>query len=69
MSYVAGSLLMHTGDELLGFKCFANMMCKQLIYTFYSFDMVKVNIFFHVFMRCLKERNPNLSKIFEEFQI
>ena len=69
MSYVAGSLLMHTGDEFLGFKCFANMMNRHLMYTFYSFDMAKVNIFFHVFMRLLREKNPKLGQMFDEFQI
>ena len=55
MSYVAGSLLMHTGDEYQGFQCFANMMNHYLIYNFYSFEMGKVNIFFHCYMRLLKE--------------
>jgi hypothetical protein len=31
--------------------------------------MPKVNIFFHLFMRLLKERNPRLGAIFDEFQI
>ena len=69
MSFVAGSLLMHTGDEFLGFKLFANMMGKTLIYTFYSFDMPKVNIFFHIFMKLLQEKNPKLGSIFVEYQI
>lgn len=69
MSFVAGSLLMHTGDEYMGFKLFANMMNKNLIYTFYSFDMQKVNIFFHVFMKLLREKNPKLGGIFDEYQI
>lgn len=69
MSYVAASMLMHTGDEFLGFKCFANMMNKPLIYNFYSFDMPRINIFFHIFMRLLKEKNAKLGQIFDEFQI
>ena len=52
---------MHTGDEFLGFKLFANMMNRYLLYNFYSFDMPKVNIFFHCFMRLLKERVPRLA--------
>ena len=52
---------MHTGEEFLGFKCMVNMMNKQLLYTFYSFDMPRVNIFFHIFMRLLRERTPKLG--------
>ena len=69
MSYVAASMLMHTGDEFLGFKCFASMMNKPLIYNFYSFDMPRINIFFHIFMRLLKEKNAKLGQIFDEYQI
>lgn len=69
MSFVAGTLLLHSGDEFMGFKCFANMMTKTLFYTFYSFDMPKVNIFFHVFIKFLREKNQRLGQIFEEFQI
>ena len=64
MSYVAGSLLMHTGDEFACFQCFANMMNLHLMHDFYSFDMVKVNVFFHCFMRLLKERLPRLANMF-----
>jgi len=69
MSYVAASMLMHTGEEFLAFKCFSNIMNKPLIHNFYSFDMPRINIFFHIFMRLLKEKNPKLSQIFDEFQI
>ena len=69
MSYIAGSLLMHTGDELIGFKCFANMMNRYVMYSFYSFDMPKVNIFFHCFMRLLKERVPRLHTQMVELEI
>jgi len=64
MSYIAGSLLMHTGDEFAGFQCFANMMNLHLMHSFYSFDMNKVNVFFHCFMRLLKERLPRLANMF-----
>jgi len=69
MSYIAGSLLMHTGDEYQGFKCFANMMNRYMMYTFYSFDMPKVNIFFHCYMRLLKERVPRLHNMMVDLQI
>lgn len=69
MSYIAGSLLMHTGDEFLGFKLFANMMNRYLLYNFYSFDMPKVNIFFHCYMRLLKERVPRLAQLMVDLQI
>ena len=61
MSYIAGSLLMHAGDEYMGFKLFANMMNKYIMFNFYSFDMGKVNVFFHCYMRMLKERVPRLA--------
>ena len=66
MSYIAGSLLMHTGDEYHGFKSFANMMNRYTLYNFYSFDMPKVNIFFHCYIRMLKERVPRLAQLMEE---
>ena len=64
MSYIAGSLLMHIGDEFTAFKCFCNMMNMHLMYNFYSFDMNKVNVFFHCFMRLLKDRLPRLANMF-----
>ncbi len=69
MSYIAGSLLMHTGDEFTGFKCFANMMNQYLLYTFYSFEMTKVNIYFHIYMRLLKDHSSRLSQLMSEFEI
>jgi len=69
MSYIAGSLLMHTGDEYLGFRCFANLINRYTLYNFYSFDMPKVNVFFHCFVRLLKERVPRLAQLMGELQI
>uniref|UniRef100_A0A7S3HVL6 Rab-GAP TBC domain-containing protein n=1 Tax=Favella ehrenbergii TaxID=182087 RepID=A0A7S3HVL6_9SPIT len=69
MSYIAGSLLMHTGEEYLGFKTFANMMNRYTLYNFYSFDMVKVNIFFHCYMRFLKDKVNRLATLMEDLQI
>ena len=69
MSYIAGSLLMHTGEEYLGFKTFANMMNRHTLYNFYSFDMARVNIFFHCFLRFLKEKVPRLAQLMDELQI
>ena len=54
MSYVAGSLLLHLGDEYLTFQAFSNLMHRYLLFTFYLFDMPKVNIIFNVFMRLMK---------------
>jgi len=69
MSYIAGSLLLHTGEEFTAFKCFANMMNRDLAYTFYSFDMASVNILFHVFMRLMKDRIPKLYAIFTDLDL
>ena len=44
MSYLAASMLLHTGDEFLGFQCFTNLLGKQIMYLFYSFDMAKVTV-------------------------
>ena len=67
MSYVAGSLLLHHGSELDTFIAFSNIMNREdMLFNFYSFDMDKVNITFHVFMRLLKEKLPKLHDMFIE---
>lgn len=66
MSYIAGSLILHLGDEFLAFQAFTNLMHRYLIFTFYSFDMPKVNINFHIFMRLMKTYIPKLFDVFEE---
>jgi hypothetical protein len=48
---------------------FANMMNKYLLFHFYSFDMGKVNIFFHCYMRLLKDNAPRLADMMEEYDI
>jgi hypothetical protein len=65
MSYVAGSILLHCADEFDAFKCFSNLMNRDLLFHFYSFDMEKVNIIFHVFMRLVKEKLPKLYNMFK----
>jgi hypothetical protein len=65
MSYVAGSLLLHYGQELETFTVFANIMSREdMIFNFYSFNMDKVNVVFHIFMRLMKEKIPKLHDIF-----
>lgn len=64
MSYVAGSILLHCADEFDAFKCFANLMNRDLLFNFYSFEMEKVNIIFHVFMRSMKDKLPKLHSVF-----
>ena len=67
MSYVAGCLLLHFGSELETFRMFANLMNREdMLFNFYSFDMDKVNIIFHIFMRLMKEKLPKLHQIFVE---
>ena len=65
MSYVAASILLHYNDELETFKCLANLLNREdMLYNFYSFDMEKVNVVFHIFMRLLSEKLPELSEVF-----
>ena len=42
------------------------MMNRDLLFTFYSFDMEKVNIVFHVFMQLMRERLPKLHTSFKQ---
>ncbi len=70
MSYVAGSILLHSeGNEQNAFRGFANLMNRDHLFTFYSFDMEKVNIVFHVFMTLMKERLPKLHGAFKQTNV
>jgi hypothetical protein len=60
MSYVAATLILHLGDEYSAFSAFTNAMHKNLLFTFYSFDMSKVNVFFHIYMRLIEKYIPKL---------
>jgi TBC1 domain family member 14 len=64
MSFIAGSFLMHSGDEVTAFKSFANAMNKEILYNFYLFDMPKVNVLFHVYTRLLEDKLPKLANMF-----
>ena len=64
MSYVAANLLLHIGEEYQTFEAFANLMHKYLMFTFYSFDMPKVNIDFNLFMRLMK---THVAKLYQPF--
>ena len=64
MSYVAATLLLHLGDEFSAFSAFTNVMHKYLLFTFYSFDMPKVNINVHEFMKLMKSYIPKLYDVF-----
>ena len=37
---------------------------EDMLFNFYSFDMDKVNVIFHIFMRLMKEKLPKLHEIF-----
>jgi hypothetical protein len=70
MSYVAGSILIHNeGKEQDAFACFSNLMNRDLLFTFYSFDMEKVNITFHVFMHFMRDKLPKLHTSFKHSNI
>mmetsp|Transcript_18812 Transcript_18812/g.17958 ORF Transcript_18812/g.17958 Transcript_18812/m.17958 type:complete len:98 (+) Transcript_18812:933-1226(+) len=64
MSYVAGSILLHTASEFEAFRSFGNLMNRDMLFEFYSFEMEKVNVVFHVFMRSVKEKLPKLHNLF-----
>ena len=67
MSYVAASLLLHYGSEFDTFMIFANLMNREdMLFNFYSFDMDKVNVTFHIFMRLMKDKLPKMAEIFRE---
>lgn len=70
MSYVAGSLLLHVGNELEAFTMFANLMNREdMLFHFYSFDMERVNVYFNLFMKLMQERLPRLHEMFVEHNI
>jgi hypothetical protein len=70
MSYVAGLILLHCeGQEKTAFKCFANLMNRELLFTFYSFEMERVNVIFHVFMTLMRDRLPKLYANFKQTNI
>lgn len=66
MSYIAGLLLLHLGDEYQTFVAFANLLHRRLPFTFYSFDMASVNVVFHVFMKLMASHIPKLNQVFTE---
>ena len=65
MSYVAGSILLHCAGEFDAFKAFSNLMNRDLLFHFYSFDTEKINIIFHMFMRLIKDKLPKLHNLFK----
>lgn len=72
MSYVAGCLLIYStdgGSEKEAFRAFANLMNRDLLFTFYSFDMERVNVIFHVFMTLMRDRLPKLHGVFKQTNI
>ena len=69
MSFVAGLILLNIKTELESFICFANLMQRNLLFDFYSFNMERVNIIFHVFMNLLKSQLPKLHKLFMQAKL
>ncbi len=66
MSYVAGSILLNYESEVDAFISFSNLMHRDLLFYFYSFDMEKVNVIFHVFMALMKEKLPKMHSVFKQ---
>jgi hypothetical protein len=70
MSYLGGCLLIYAeGREQEAFRSFANLMNRDLLFTFYSFDMERVNLTFHVFMTLMRDRLPKLHSTFKATNI
>lgn len=44
-------------------------MNRDLLFNFYSFDMQKVNVIFHVFMSLMRDRLPKLHGQFKATNI
>ena len=44
-------------------------MNRDLLFNFYSFDMEKVNIIFHLFMYLLKQYIPRMHAVFKQVNI
>ena len=44
-------------------------MNRYILYSFYTFDMEKVNVFFHVYSKLMRDKIPRLGKAFDEFGI
>lgn len=67
MSYVAASLMLHLGSEIETLTVFSNLMQREdMIHDFYSFEMERVNIVFHIFIRLMKDKLPNLYEVFQQ---
>ena len=44
-------------------------MNKYLVHTFYLFDMPKVNVICHLYLRILESKLPHLAKMFEDLNL
>lgn len=45
------------------------MVHKPMLFTFYTFDMNKVNAYFHIFMKLLQQHVPKLYAVFIEQEL
>ena len=58
--------MLNLDSEMETLKVFSNLMHREeMVHDFYSFDMERVNIFFHIFIRLMKEKLPNLYEVFQ----
>ena len=66
MSYVAALLLFAVRDEYLAFNCFCNLMQREKVFQFYSFDMAKVNVHLNVYTSMMKKVTPQVFAKFTD---
>mmetsp|Transcript_22969 Transcript_22969/g.25979 ORF Transcript_22969/g.25979 Transcript_22969/m.25979 type:complete len:554 (+) Transcript_22969:98-1759(+) len=65
MAYLAGMLLFHM-DSYSAFCCLCNLMAWDNFHAFYKFRINELQAYFDAFDALLKEKQPKLSKHFQE---
>eukprot|EP00352_Strombidinopsis_acuminata_P005412 CAMPEP_0176357508 /NCGR_PEP_ID=MMETSP0126-20121128/14821_1 /TAXON_ID=141414 ORGANISM="Strombidinopsis acuminatum, Strain SPMC142" /NCGR_SAMPLE_ID=MMETSP0126 /ASSEMBLY_ACC=CAM_ASM_000229 /LENGTH=170 /DNA_ID=CAMNT_0017711141 /DNA_START=990 /DNA_END=1502 /DNA_ORIENTATION=+ len=65
MSYVAATLLLYMGDDYLAFVTFCNMMTKQPIMPFYTFNDILVKKIMQLYKQVFAYNLPDLCEQFE----
>lgn len=69
MGYLAAMFVLHMSDDFEAFLCFANLMCRQSLYAFYTFDLEVITILFSAFDVLLREKLPAAAEAFAVSQI
>lgn len=69
MGYLAAMLLLYIRDDFDAFACFANLMCRDSLRAFYTFNLPVIEAYFRVFDILLRERLPRVAMQLDEAQI